>query len=244
MPDTVTPGTPVPATAAPPLGLASRVVGVLFSPRPTYEAVAAHPRSLGVLAVAILVMMLTQGVFLSTEVGQKALLDTQVSSMEAFGVNVTDQMYAQMQSQMGIAKYTTPVSQLVFIPLACALFAGLLLAVFTAVLGGNATFKHVYAIMAHSTVILAVQQLFNTPIAYARGDMSSATKLSVFLPNLEEMGFASHLLSALDLFLAWWLISIAIGIAALYRRKTGPIAAGLLATYFVIALIIAAVCSF
>jgi hypothetical protein len=236
------PVTPVPGSGEiPRLSLASRIVGVLFSPRPTYEAVAAHPRWLGVMAVAILVMMLTQGVFLSTAVGQRALLATQVSSMEAFGVTVSDEMYAQMESRMSIAPYTTAASQLVFIPLVSALLAGLLLAVFSAVLGGSATFKHVYAVVAHSTVLLALQQLFNTPIAYARGDMTSATKLSVFFPNLEEMGFTSHLLSALDLFLAWWLISIAIGIAALYRRKTGPIAAGLLATYFVIALIIAAV---
>jgi hypothetical protein len=232
------------STAVPPRGLFSRVVGVVFSPRPTYEAVAAQPRSLGVLAVALVVMMLAQGIFLSTDVGKRALLDTQVSSLESFGVNVTDEMYAQMQTRLGIAPYTTAASQLVVIPLVSALFAGLLLAVFSAVLGGNATFKHVYAVVAHSTVILAVQQLFNMPIAYARGDMSSATRLAVFLPNLDETGFASHLLSALDLFIAWWLINIAIGIAVLYRRKTGPIATGLLATYVVIALIIAVVRSF
>jgi hypothetical protein len=233
-----------PGTGVPQRSLAARLVGVIFSPRPTYEAVAAHPRSFGVLAVAILVMMLTQGVFLSTDVGKRALLDTQVSSLESFGVTVSDEMYAQMESRLGIAPYTTAASQLVIIPLVSALFAGLLLAVFTAVLGGNATFKHVYAIVAHSTVILALQQLFNTPIAYARGDMTSATRLSVFLPGLDEMGFTSHLLSALDLFLAWWLVSIAIGIAALYRRKTGPIAAGLLAAYIAIALIIAVVRAF
>jgi hypothetical protein len=241
MPDAAT---SVPAAGAPRMGLFSRVIGVLFSPRPTYEAVAAHPRSLGVLGISLLVMMLTQGIFLSTATGKAALLDTQVSSLESFGVNVTDEMYAQMQSRLAIAPYTTAGSQLVLIPLVSALLAGLLLAVFTAVLGGSATFKHVYAVVAHSTVILAVQQLFSTPIAYARGDMTSPTRLSVFLPNLEEMGFTSHLLSALDLFIAWWLISIAIGIAALYRRKTGPIAAGLLATYFVIAVIIAVVRAF
>ena len=36
----------------PPLSLVQRLVGALFSPRPTYESVAQHPRWLGVLAVA------------------------------------------------------------------------------------------------------------------------------------------------------------------------------------------------
>ena len=242
MSDTMTASTD--SAGVPPRSLVARVVGVIFSPRPTYQAVAAEPRALGMLAIAVLVMMLTQGVFLSTAVGKQALLETQVSSLESFGVTVSDEMYAQMQSRLGIAPYTTAASQLVLIPLVSALLAGLLLAVFTAILGGNATFKHVYAVVAHSTVILALQQLFNTPIAYARGDMSSATRLAVFLPNLDAMGFASHFLSALDLFIAWWLISIAIGIAALYRRKTGPIATGLLVTYVLIALVIAVVRAF
>jgi hypothetical protein len=244
MPDTAMPNTTVPAadaTGAPRMGLFARVAGVLFSPRRTYQAVAAQPRWLGVMVVSLLVMMLTQGLFLSTDVGKRALLDTQVSTLVSFGANVTDEMYSQMEARLSIAPYTTAGSQLVFVPLVSALLAGLLLAVFTAVLGGAATFKHVYAVLAHSTVILAVQQVFNTPLAYARGDMNSATRLAVFLPNLEEMGFTSRLLSGLDLFGAWWLISVAIGIAALYRRKTGPIAAGLLATYFVIVLIYATV---
>ena len=45
-------------------GLAARLIGVLFSPRDAYTAVAARPRVLGALAVSILIFALVNGIFL------------------------------------------------------------------------------------------------------------------------------------------------------------------------------------
>jgi len=39
----------------------------------------------------------------------------------------------------------------------------------------------------------------------------------------------------------WWIVSLAIGLAVLYRRRTGPIATTLLVIYASIGLIIAAI---
>ena len=47
----------------------------------------------------------------------------------------------------------------------------------------------------------------------------------------------------IDLFIIWWLIVLAIGLAVLYRRRTQPIAMSLLAIYAVIAVIVAAIMS-
>jgi len=164
--------------------------------------------------------------------------------MKALGVTVTDQMVQQMQSQMAFAPYSTGASLLVMLPLMCAVVAGLLLAIFTAVLGGGATFKQVYAVVAHSMIIGAIQQAFSFPIMYAREEMTSPTKLSVFFPMLNEMGFANYLLAAIDLFYIWSLINVSIGVAVLYKRRTGPVAAVLLGIYAVIAVIIAVVRAF
>jgi hypothetical protein len=53
---------------------------------------------------------------------------------------------------------------------------------------------------------------------------------------LEENGFLASFLGAIDLFLVWWVFALAIGLAVLYRRRTRPVAIGLLTTYGVIAL--------
>jgi hypothetical protein len=129
----------------------------------------------------------------------------------------------------------------VFLPVAALVIAGIALAVFNAMLGGDATFKQVFAVVVHSGVILGIGALFVLPLDYARESMSSPTTLSVFLPFLEESSFAARFLGSIDLVRAWWFVSLAIGLGVLYRKRTGPIATALLALYAGIAVVIAAV---
>src|SRR5687768_7822918 len=169
--------------------LAARIAGVIFSPGDTYRSIAAHPRVLGVLAVATLVMAAATFVFLSTEVGQTAVLDQQMQAMESFRINLPDEVYDRMEDQAELQRYWAVGGILVMSPLICAIVTGILLLVFNVALGGEATFKQAYAVVAHSQVLLAVQQLFILPLNYARETMSSATTLSVFLPMLDEASF-------------------------------------------------------
>ena len=99
--------------------------------------------------------------------------------------------------------------------------------VFNAVLGGDATFKQVFSVVAHAGVVSLAQQLFVYPLDYARGSLSSPTNLGVFLPFLDENTFPARLLGAIDLFLIWWMVNLAIGLGVLYKRRTGPIATGI-----------------
>jgi hypothetical protein len=232
------------ADVAPDPGLATRLIGVVFSPRDAYSAVAARPRALGALMVTVLIMIAANAIFLSSEVGQNALLAQQLNAMKAFGVTVTNDMVQQLEARLPYAVYSTAASFLVGIPLVSAMLAGLLLAIFTAVLGGGATFKQVYAVVAHSTIIGAIAQVFSMPIMYARGEMTSPATLSVFFPMLEETSFFTYLFSAIDLFHVWSLINVSIGVAVLYKRNTGPVAAVLFGIYAVIVVIIAAVRAF
>jgi hypothetical protein len=78
------------------LSLPARIAGVIFSPRATYAAVAARPRSFGALAVVLAAIVTATFLFLSTEVGQHASLDDNVRRMESFGQTVSDVQYAQM----------------------------------------------------------------------------------------------------------------------------------------------------
>jgi len=219
-------------------GLLTRVIGVLLSPRETYAAVAARPKALGVLLLTIAIFAIGQGWFVSTEVGKDIVMDQQVRAMESFGVTISDEMYAQMESRMSYAPYTTAGSMLVFLPLSNALVAGLLLLVFSMMMGGTGTFKQLFAIVSHSNVIVALQQLIVIPLSLAAGRMASAN-LAIFVPMLEEDAFLTVFLGTIDLFLVWWVISLAIGTGVLYKRKTGPIATVFLSLYVVIALILA-----
>jgi hypothetical protein len=219
-------------------GLFARIFGVLLTPRATYAAVAAKPRSLGVLAVVLVIIGLAQGLFLSSEVGQQLVLDQQIRAMEAFGMTISDQMYDQMEQGMKRAAITGPITQVIFWPIALAIESGILLVIFSLLMGGTATFKHVYAVVAHSSVIVAIQQVFSMALSYASGKMAGAN-LGVFVPMLDEKNFVTLFLGSIDLFFVWATISLAIGLGVLYRRRTGPIATTMLGLYVVIALVIA-----
>lgn len=230
---------PTPTTSAP-ASLASRLIGVLFSPAQAYASVAAHPRALGALTVVVLIVGLTQGAFFATAVGQEVLLDQQVRTLESFGVTITDQMYTGMEAGLSRAPYTTAVSQAVFLPATATIIAGVLMGLFSLLMGGAATFRQVYAIVAHSGAIIALQSIFSIPLSYARGAFAGAN-LAVFVPMLEENSFVVRFLGAVDLFVIWWAISLAIGIGVLYRRRAGGIATGLVGVYVLLALVLAVV---
>lgn len=220
------------------LGLLARIFGVLVSPRATYAAVAAKPRSLGVLLIVLLVSGVAQGLFLSSEIGQQTALDQQVRSIEAFGINISDQMYDQMEQGIKRAAITGPIFQAIFFPIAIAIEAGILVVIFSLLMGGAATFKHVYAVVTHSAVIVALQQVFSMALSYASGKAASAN-LGIFVPMLDENNIVTLFLGSIDLFFVWATINLAIGLGVLYRRRTGPIAITMLGLYVVIALLIA-----
>ena len=95
--------------------------------------------------------------------------------------------------------------------------------------------------MAFSSVVTALRALFATPLSYAKGSLSSPTTLTALVPFFDDNTFAARLLGAIDLFLIWWIVSLAIGLGVLYKRRTAPIATGFLVVYGAIALTIAAV---
>jgi hypothetical protein len=175
-------------------------------------------------------------------VGKEALLDVTVRSMESWGMTISDEMYRTLETRLASgAVRNAVVTQALFYPVVSAIVAGLLLGVFTAIMGGHATFKHVFAVVVHSGLIIGLSQLFVTPLNYTRGTISAAANLGVFLPFLDETSFLARFLGSIDLFLIWWLVNLAIGLGVLYKRRTQPVATGLLATYVGIALVVASV---
>lgn len=221
----------------------ARFIGIITAPRATFDAVVASPKWLGMLVLTTVIVAAGSALPLTTEGGRDALLEQQVRAMEGFGVQVNDQVYAQLQKRNTIAPYTTAASIIVMSPIITAVLAGILFAIFNAAMGGNATFKQVYAVVVHAGVIQALAQLFTGPFNYFRESMTGATSLSVLLPMLPDGSFAARLAGMVDLFLIWWVLALAIGLAVLYRRRTQPIAMSLFGVYAVIALCAAAIMS-
>jgi hypothetical protein len=234
------PATPLPASEGPGLSLPARVWGILTSPRETFVDVAARPRWFGMLALVLIVSAVCTGWFFSTQVGQTAWLDQVVEQARKAGQEMPEAQWATMQKIASYMGLIYAASTLVIAPIIWLAISGLLFVVFNVALGGTATFKQLFAVFVHSTAITVIQQLFVTPLNYVRESISSATNLGVFLPMLDEGTFLAKFLGTIDLFLIWWVVILSIGLGVLFKRKTGPIAAGLFIVYGVIAVIVAA----
>lgn len=229
--------------SAPPLpGLFSRIIGIITAPTAMYAHIVRTPKVAGVLFVVSLVTGLAQGLPQLTERGRAAGLEMQVQQMERFGVTVTDEMYQVMEqrSRSPLAAVSVVVGSFVGMPFMAVLMTVLLWGVFNTILGGTASFKHVMAVLVHSLVISALGILFAAPIMYARGAMTTGVaNVGVLLPMLDETSFLAKFLGMIDLFLVWWLVVLAIGLAVLYKRQSRSIATGLFVFYGIIALALA-----
>ena len=223
-----------------PMSVFARFVGIITAPRATFQNVVSHPKILGMLLLTTVIIAVAAALPMTTDAGKQAALDQQVSQLEAFGMTVGDEQYEQMRKGMAIAPYTTGISVLVASPIIVAILAGILFAVFNAALGGDASYKQLYAVVVHAGVISTLGQLFIGPFNYFRGSTSNPTTFGALLPMFDETSFIGRFVGMLDLFIIWWVFVLAIGLAVLYRRRTQPIALTLFGIYAVIAVGVAA----
>jgi hypothetical protein len=227
--------------AAAPKSLGARLIGIIVSPKETFASVVPFPKWFGMLALTTVLVAFFTALPLMTPAGRQAALDRDVEAMKSFGVEVNDQTYAQMEQRSQWAPYMAGVSILFISPIFALIIAGILFAIFNAALGGEASFKQVFAVLAHAGAVSALSTVFSGVINYFRGGVSSAANLGALLPMLPEGSFVANLLGTVDIFLVWYIIVLAMGLGVLYRRRTQPIAISLMVVYAVIAVVIAVV---
>jgi len=222
-----------------PKNLLARFIGILVSPKETFQSVVAAPKVLGMLLLTAALIAFFAALPLTTDAGKQAAIENNVQQMQSFGFPVNDQVYEQMQKGAGRMPYTAAIGAFVVTPIFALIFSGILFAVFNAALGGEASFKQVFAVYIHGGPISVLSTMLSGIVNYFSGRVGSVANLGALLPMLPEKSFGANLLGAIDIFLIWSLIVLAMGLAVLYKRRTQPIAITLLSIYAVIALVIA-----
>jgi hypothetical protein len=233
-------------TTAPPAApagksLIARFAGVVFAPKETFVAVAATPKWFGMLLITTLLTAVVVGGFFATPVGQQAYLDQASKPNPLTGTVPNEQ---QMKGIEMIGRYMPYIyggGVLVGSPLVTLVMAGLAFLVFGTFMGGQATFKQVFAVVVHSGVIGVVGQMIVIPVSYFRETLESQMNLAVLLPMLDPGGFLAKLLGSVELFRVWSVIVLSIGLGVVYKRKTQSVAIPLFVLYAIFAIIMAAI---
>jgi len=191
------------------------------------------------LIVDIVIPSLATGLFLSTEVGQQALLQQQLRTIEEFGLTASDEDLARFERMTGYVPYIQSATLVVATPLVSLVLAGLLFVVGHVFLSMTGAFKHAFSIVVHVGFIAALGRLFAAPLNYATGSVASPSTLAAFVPMLEADTFAVRFLSAVDVFIVWQMVLLAVGLSVLSHRRSPPIVLAFLLLYALVATVIA-----
>lgn len=175
-----------------------------------------------------------------TDVGRRALVDQWERTAVAFGREVDDAQYEELVRISGYGPAYAVASALAGGPLLTVAVAAVIFGVFTGVTGGKAAFTQVLAVAAHAGVILALRQLVAAPVSFARETTASAATLTLFFPMLDEASAPARFFGAIDLFVVWWVVVLAIGVALLYRRSARTTALAFMGVYVGLAALVAA----
>jgi hypothetical protein len=201
--------------------------------------VAASPRWVGLVTVLAAVTAASQALLYQTEVGQVALVDQWERTALAFGQDVDDARYAELQALSRSGPLYGVATALASGPVLTAALALVIFLTFRPHRDRTVSFSQVLAVTAHAGVILAFRQLVSVPVSFAREATGGATSLGLWFPALDAASFAGRFVGALDVFVIWWVVLLATGVGILYGRQRRTLAAAFLGVYAGLALLLA-----
>jgi hypothetical protein len=209
------------------------------SPRATLNSVVISPRSIDLAILIVFIAAVCSVGFLMTRVGQLAALDQQVRQLESFGAVINDDTYAELRRWVPYRPAISAALIVIGWPLWWVSLTAILKAIGDRTSSKQPTFAQVLAVVVHASSVLALRSMIAAPVNYARESIGGATSLSVLLPAFGESTFPARLLGAVDVFVLWWVVLVAMGFGILYETRTVSVARWLLCAYTAGAVVLA-----
>lgn len=224
----VSTATPAPETPAPePVSSVGRLFGALFSPKATFESIAAKPTWILPILIAVL-MGIAASTVISQRIGWRAVIEKQIASnpraqkqMESLTAEQREQSISTQVKFTPKIVYTINV----VVPfLAAVIVAAIMLAAFNLILGARMNFKTSLGITAYSWCPAIVSGLLAILILYIK-DPSTVDVQNIVASNPGAMvsddtaKWLVSLLGSLDVFSFWTMILMAFGYSATNPKK-------------------------
>lgn len=209
-----------------------RPLGVLVSPRPTFESIARRPSWLPPLLI-LLVLFVAVQVLMMQKIDLEATIREQMERQDQPVDDAQVEQIAAMQSKFGVA------CNVVLFPAGMALIAAIFWGLANAA-GGEIGFKKSLAVSAHGLMPNAISSLLTIPVVLGRRVIGMAeaqqgllaSHLGVLAPD-DAPAWLAALLARIDLFSLWSLALLVLGFVVVARLSKGAaIAIVLLAWLF------------
>jgi hypothetical protein len=209
-----------PETPEKPGGILSILLGVLFQPRRTFEAIREGQRSYWWVVVVLMIVMALLAAYSSAT--------TQFSGFQgpAGQVNVPAGGQGSFQppggSSMLLLSAGLPFISSVASSVLNYLFTAIVIYGFSLILGGKANFKSVFAVTVWSTLPLVVRDLVHSIASLVASSPAQAGLSAMLSPGeTASMPLLNTLAGHIDIYLIWSLILLGIAVAVTTRLSKG-----------------------
>ena len=209
--------------AAAPTGALSRVFGVFFSPKATFESIAARPTWIVPVVLICLMQLAVVSVF-SRRVGWRSMIEKQ----DANNSRMQEMPPAQLERTVQLQVKYAPVAGYFFAAvgpfLGVAVVGGILLGLFNGITGARMELKGALGVVSHAWMpgliagLLAVVVLFLEDPSSVDLQNLVASNPGVLLSDSSPRWLVS-LLGSIDLFSFWTMFLMAVGFHAASPKK-------------------------
>lgn len=199
-----------------------RLSGVVFDPKAAFSDIAARPR----WWAPLLLIVLTSVTFIycfSQRVGWEGVMREQMESNSRMQQLSPEQKERIVEQQMKFAPVGAYGGAVVMIPVSGLVMAGVLLLVFKVMLGGNLTFKQLFAISFYAWIPNVIAGLLSLIVLFAKPpedfNINSPLMFNVgaFLAT-DTPRWLKSFAPSIDLFSIWTMLLLATGISAADRK--------------------------
>ncbi len=210
-----------------------RVIDTFFSPVALFSRFGARPPWVDVMILSVVL-----GAIAFALVPREVWVATMEEAMRG----QPDAPPVDAEAMAGMQRVFGLIGAVLFPWIMLVVVAGVLVLLFSVILGGRATFRQYLSVAAHASLIGALGQLVALPIMIQKGIMTSGLTLGALAAGMDPESFVYQFLNAFNVFLIWQLVVMGLGASALNRRIGAGTAVGvLLGLNVLVALIIAAV---
>jgi predicted anti-sigma-YlaC factor YlaD len=205
------------------MGQFSRIIGVFFEPKKTFEDIAKRPTWL-VPLVVLIVAVLAVSFTISQQVGWERVVR---HGMEAG--SRAQQMTPEQREQavtMGVKVASIMAyAAVIFVPLVYAIMAAVLLGVASGILSAGIRFKQVYSVVCYGSLPGLISAILTIVVLHLKNpdeinvQNALAFNPGAFMDPVQSSKFLYSLATSLDLFTFWIILLMATGLKAAAGKK-------------------------
>jgi hypothetical protein len=201
----------------------SRLFGVLFSPKTTFESIARRPTWALPLALGIVLSIAVIWIF-GHRGGWPSYFERQTANNARFQQLSADQQRQALATQLKVGPPATMVALPIILVGAALLIAAILMGVFNGIAGTKISFKNSLAVVTYGGVpglvsgILALLIISLKDVTTIDLNNIVASNAGAFLSSTSPRWMVS-LLGSIDIFQFWTFVLMAIGFSAAAPKK-------------------------